>query len=206
MSRNLAIVQAIARRLAQSGVSANAISVAGMICGIGAGVALGCTTLVGPLEQRLLWFAGGLLIQLRLAANMFDGMVAVETGTTSAVGELYNEVPDRISDAATLIGAGYAVGGSMELGYIAACLAILTAYVRAVGKVAGAPQEFCGPMAKQQRMFLVTAVALYLAVTPASWHPDWQGRGLAAAVLLLIVVGCLATVVRRLVRIGGNLT
>lgn len=191
----------LADSLARRGVSPNAISTAGMICGIGAGLVLGFTSVTGGYAW-ILWLLAAALIQLRLLANMLDGMVAVAFGRTSPVGELFNEVPDRISDAATLIGAGYATGGQVELGYIAACVAILTAYIRVLGKVAGAPQEFCGPMAKQQRMFVVTAVAVYCGVTPQSWQPQW---GLSAGALLLIILGGLMTVVRRLWRIAANL-
>src|SRR5207302_9627498 len=88
----------------------------------------------------------------------------------SNLGELYNEVPDRISDAAVFIGAGFAWGGNIALGYIATILAIFTAYVRAAGKIAGAPNEFCGPMAKQHRMLVVTLICLYSEVTPHSWQ------------------------------------
>ena len=85
-------------------------------------------------------------------------MVAVVSGRASKVGELYNEVPDRVSDAAVFIGTEFAWRGNVALGYIATILAIFTVYVRAAGKIAGAPNEFCGPMAKQHRM-LVTTVA-----------------------------------------------
>jgi hypothetical protein len=82
---------------------------------------------------------------------------------------------------------------------------MFTAYVRAMGKVAGANQEFCGPMAKQQRMALVTAVAIYLAVTPASLHPAWRGMGLMSAALAIIILGSLVTAWRRLCRISRTL-
>jgi phosphatidylglycerophosphate synthase len=39
---------------------------------------------------------------------MLDGMVALASCRDSKVGELYNEVPDRVSDAAVFIGVGYA--------------------------------------------------------------------------------------------------
>jgi hypothetical protein len=69
--------------------------------------------------------------------------------------------------------------------------------------MAGAPQEFCGPMAKQQRMFLVTLLAIYNGLTPAGWQPRWSGgHGLAAMVLIVIIVGGLLTAVRRLLRTG----
>src|SRR5262249_47264128 len=137
--------------------------------GILAGVAFALTQLDGG---RLTYFlAAALFIQLRLLANMLDGMVAIASGKISAVGELYNDIPDRISDAATLIGAGYAWGGDPALGYIAACCALFTAYVRIMGKAAGTPQHFRGPMAKQQRMFLMTLLAILAALLPESWQP-----------------------------------
>lgn len=202
--------RAISRRLVAWHVSPNAISVAGMVSGILAGFMLASTS--HPADdshpQHFHFVVGAVLVQLRLLANMFDGMVAVESGKASRLGELYNEAPDRVSDAATLIGFGYAAGGSPSLGYVAACLAIFTAYVRTLGKAAGAPNDFCGPMAKQQRMFLVTAAALYAAATPRRWEPAWGpggAWGLAAAVLLIIVVGCVVTSIRRLWRIARAL-
>jgi phosphatidylglycerophosphate synthase len=109
-----------------------------------------------------LWLVAALGAQLRLTANVLGGMVALASGRDSKVGELYNEVPDRVSDAAVFIGAGYAWGGNVALGYIATILAIFTAYVRAAGKIAGAPNEFCGPMVKQHRMLVITVACLVL--------------------------------------------
>lgn len=178
-----------------------------MGCGIAAGLALAGTTHADG-WARFAWLVAAALIQLRLLANLLDGMVAIESGRASPVGELYNEVPDRVSDTATLVGAGYAVGGDIVLGYLAACAALFTAYVRTMGKAAGASQEYCGPMAKQQRMALLTLVALYCGLTPAHWQPTWGDsgeRGLATVALLLIALGSLLTAIRRLVRIAANL-
>src|SRR6185436_6697998 len=114
-------------------------------------------------------------------------------------GELFNEIPDRISDAATLIGLGYAAHSNPVLGYIAACMAIMTAYVRAAGKVAGANQEFCGPMAKPHRMNAVTAAALFCAFAPGSWQSFHNPIpvGVPALALLLIILGGVWTIIRR---------
>lgn len=206
-ARGWAIWRRTASWLARRGVSPNGISLAGMGCGVAAGLALAGTTHAGEWE-RLAWLAGAVLIPLRLLANLLDGMVAIESGRASPVGELYNEVPDRVSDTATLVGAGYAAGGDIVLGFSAACAALFTAYVRATGKAAGAPQEYCGPMAKQQRMALLTLVAAYCGLAPAGWRPTWggpDGPGLAAAGLLVIVLGSLLTAVRRLARIAAHL-
>ena len=191
--------------LASRNVSPDAISIAGMCACIIGGIALGLTSFV---DYRILWIIGALGAQLRLTANMLDGMVAIASSRTSKTGELYNEVPDRISDAAVFIGAGYAWGGNVTLGYIATILAIFTAYVRAAGKIAGAPNEFCGPMAKQHRMLVITLVCVYVAITPRSWQIITLNNsqiGLMTLGLIVIVLGCVITVVRRVARIAHAL-
>src|SRR5439155_1544730 len=82
-------------------------------------------------------------IQLRLLCNLLDGMVAIEGGLQSKSGDVFNEVPDRVSDALILLGAGYATAPALglawagALGSAAALLAVLTAYVRALGATVG---------------------------------------------------------------------
>ena len=201
-TRNRKWAQAATAWLAARHVSPNAISIAGMCACIVGGIALGMTSIA---DYRILWLICALGAQLRLTANMLDGMVALASGRASKVGELYNEVPDRISDAAVFIGAGFAWGGNIALGYIATILAVFTAYVRAAGKIAGAPNEFCGPMAKQHRMLVITLICLYSAVTPRSWQiisfNDSQ-IGLMTLGLAVIIVGCVITVFRRVSRIA----
>jgi phosphatidylglycerophosphate synthase len=205
-SREKLLSKKAASWLAARGVSPNAISVAGMVAGILAGAAFAATAVLD--WDRLLFILAALFMQLRLFANMFDGMVALQTNRASPVGELFNEVPDRVSDAAIFIGAGYAATSLPELGYLAACVALFVAYVRAEGKVAGAHQEFCGPMAKQQRMFVMTLVAIFLGLSPRAWRPiltTSPPTGLMAAGLMVIIVGGGWTAVRRLLRIAAAL-
>jgi phosphatidylglycerophosphate synthase len=190
------------------GISPNAISIAGMISGIGAGAAFGMTAM-GWGHIGIHFAAATLLMQLRLLANMLDGMVAVGTGQASPAGELYNEVPDRISDAAMLIGAGYAVGSAPALGYIAACLALFVAYLRAQGALVSGRQEFCGPMAKQQRVFVMTIAALYSGFAPAEWQidmPFYGSRQTMSVALVIVIAGIILTVFRRLNRIVAVLS
>lgn len=205
-ARNRPVFQRLAAWLAARGVSPNAISVAGMVAGIGAGAALAATPWAGPVPARLLFLAAAAMIQLRLLANMLDGMVAIGSGRASPVGELYNEIPDRISDFATLVGLGYALGGIPELGYIAAALAILTAYIRAVGKAAAVGSDFRGPMAKQHRMFLATLACLYMVLAPSEWR-QWGtlAWGPPTIALMVIVLGSALTAVRRLLGIAAKL-
>ena len=201
-SRDTRWANALAGALARRGVSPNTISVAGLGAGILAGVSFAATTFTEGWACRLCWLAGAVCVQLRLLANLLDGMVAVASSRASKVGELFNEFPDRLSDAATLIGLGYAAGGRPELGYLAAVGSLLTAYVRALGKSVGAPNVFVGPMAKPHRMALVTVAALACAALPADWV---SGYHVPAWALGVVAAGTFVTIVRRLARIAAHL-
>ena len=207
-SRQTNWARRIAKALADKNVSANAISVFGMVAAVLAGIAFASTTATdNNFVSRLLWFGGGLLCQVRLLCNLFDGMVAIAQAKASAKGELYNEVPDRVSDAAILIGLGFGFGGTPFVGALAAMAAVFVAYVRAMGKTVGAANDFAGPMAKPQRMAIVTVLAAFMSLAPNQWRSgfaaQWLGGfelGLTDIVLWLIVAGCVLTAARRLVR------
>src|SRR5262245_37734072 len=109
-SRELKLWQKLAAALAARRISPNLISVLGAVAGLAAGLTLLATRFTDGWDQRLLWLAAAAGIQLRLLANMLDGMVAIASGRASPLGELYNELPDRTSDLAIIIGAGYAQG------------------------------------------------------------------------------------------------
>jgi phosphatidylglycerophosphate synthase len=143
----------------------------------------------------LLLVAAALGCQARLICNLMDGLVAVEGGKRTADGAFWNEFPDRVSDTLILIGVGYGCGLPV-LGWAAAAFAVLTAYVRELGRANGLSADFCGPMAKPQRMAVLTGAAV-LAVA----EPLWGGQGgLLRAALWLVCLGSLATALRRAVR------
>jgi len=201
-SRDTKWAVAVAGRLARVGVRPNAISVAGTVFAAMAG---GGLWLAGETARDWRWSALLILavcgMQLRLLCNLFDGMVAIEGGFKTKAGEIFNELPDRFSDALIFIGAAYSVSDcscTRELGWTAAVLAMITAYVRALGASMGAGQHFIGPMAKQQRMALMTAACLIAAVAPI-W-PKLQY--VIPAALALVVAGCLMTIFRRCRRIA----
>ncbi len=91
----------------------------------------------------------------------------------------------------------------MELGWLAAIGAILTAYVRVLGTSLGAGTSFVGPMAKQHRMAVLTVACVLVAIV--SWFSDPLRRWVMYAALVLIVAGCVATIARRLKLIFGDL-
>lgn len=203
-SRDTAWAKATARWLARVGLRPNQISLLSVVFGVLAGAALVGAGLAGSVG-RVVWFlAAAGLMQLRLLCNLFDGMVAVEGGFKTKSGEIYNELPDRFSDAAILACAGYAWPASEwlhGLGWLAAVLALMTAYVRTLGAAAGTAQHFVGPMAKQQRMAVLTATCVATALLSACG----AAVDLVHPALGIIVVGCLVTIARRVWRVVREL-
>ena len=153
-----------------------------------------------------LYLAAATGMQLRLLANLMDGMVAVEGGLGSKTGELWNDLPDRFADGLVFVGAAYGLPElpfGVALGWTAAAAAIITAYVRVLGAAAGGGHHFLGPMAKPHRMAAMTAASL-LAAALTAVDRLWPQR-LVAAALAIILAGCAVTIARRLKRIAAEL-
>lgn len=192
-ARGNSVIQAIAAALVRSSLTPNAISVLSIVFAAAGAAAL-------------LWWptwgawACALGIQLRLLCNLFDGMVAVEGGKSSATGALYNEVPDRVADSVLLVALGYAAGLPWA-GWAAALLAALTAYIRTLGGALGQAQDFRGPMAKQHRMALMT---LACVAAPIEAMAIGSSYSLVVAVLV-IAAGSLLTCFTRLRAIARRL-
>ena len=116
-SRDCPFFKNLAAGLARAGATPNGISFASIVFGGCAGAALAATAHCEGWALRACWLGAAAFIQLRLIANLLDGMVAVEGGKGGPTGDLWNEAPDRVSDAAIFIGAGYAAGSSPMLGF-----------------------------------------------------------------------------------------
>jgi phosphatidylglycerophosphate synthase len=144
--------------------------------------------------------AAPLRFRPRLVCNLLDGMVAIEGGKKSSVGSLYNEFPDRIADSLFIVALGYAVGWP-ALGWFGALAAALTAYVRVFGGSLGFAQDFRGPMAKQQRMAVLTAACV---VGAAEWLFTGTQYALIAAAVI-IAAGSVVTCVTRTLAIVAQL-
>jgi len=180
--------------LARSAVTPNQISAVSVLFAAAGGA------LIVLVPNPAGWLLGALAVQLRLVCNLLDGMVAVEGGKTSKLGALYNEFPDRLADTLFLVPAGYAAGLPW-LGWAAALLAALTAYVRVFGGSLGLPQDFSGIMAKQRRMAALTlalvAQSLEWLVSPSTWS--------LAIGLAVIAAGSAVTCVTRTLAMAGEL-
>ncbi len=148
--------------------------------------------MLAPLGPGLVGFICLLLaaatIQARLICNLIDGMVAIEGGQGAKDGPFWNEAPDRLSDLLLLLGAGVAADDP-ALGALAAALAIATAYIRELGRAEGFPPDFSGPLAKPQRMAVLTVGTVLAAFYATEWT--------LTVTLWIIVIGTAVTILRR---------
>ena len=181
------------------GIHPNAISLGSIVAATGAG---GCFLLAG--EAIWLLIPAALLCYLRLWFNMLDGMVALSSGKASRSGEIFNELPDRVSDVLIFVGVAHSGLAHAHLAYWVAIAALLVAYVGTFGQAVGVHREFSGVMAKPWRM-----VALHIgAWITLAMHYAGNSLELGPAGLtwldwthIVILAGCLQSIWVRLARI-----
>ncbi len=189
-----------ARKLAKTKVTPNAISIASMGFSF---VGMVLAYWYSQEAHTILLFLVAISIQFRLLCNLFDGMVAIEGGKKTPAGELYNELPDRISDTFSILSLGFLVSGefSEAIVWLSVFLSVLTAYIRLLGVTMNCPQDFSGPMAKQHRMALITAVFLSVGVMRFFNFEQDYIEVLSNVSLNFLFVGLIMTCYRRVMNI-----
>jgi len=196
--RGSPIVTGLARGLIRIGLHPNHVSLLSILfAGLSALAMITGAGFESLWQRALLLAAAAALILIRSICNLVDGLMAVEGGMKSPAGEIYNDLPDRVSDLLMLVGAGTAIG-TMEgiaAGMAATILALLAAYVRVLGAAAGAGHDFRGPMAKPHRMLVIAIASLITILEPAL---GWSRGNVLRIALALVIGGCLITIIRRL--------
>lgn len=201
-TRDTSFARSSAQFLDKQGFSPNFVSVLSMVFATAAAL---CVWFGGEARELSSWFwwLGAILgIQCRLLCNLFDGMIAVEGGKSTPNGDLYNEIPDRYSDVVLFVAAGYAcqlqpLGAG--IGWATALGCVLTAYIRQHGASLTQAHDFGGPMAKAQRMFLLTVTCLLLPFS-SNWGFDLLLYSLACITFLTFL-----TFLLRLKRLSNKL-
>lgn len=193
-SRNTGWANAIAHKLTQWNVAPNTISLMSVFFSmVGCGLLL--STIFFGLNKYVAYILFAGCVQCRLLCNLFDGMVAVEGGKKTPNGDLYNDMPDRFADAFFIVPVGYIVGGiGVELAWLAALNAIMTAYFRWIGAYKTHNHYFNGPMAKQHRM----AVLTFGSIIAAACIPFGYDQIVYLAALGIMNIGLVATLFNRL--------
>ena len=173
--------EVLARALVGLGVSANAVTIAGLVlnCLAGAAVASGALAL------------GGLLFLLFSSLDFLDGAVARVSGTAGPFGAFLDSTLDRLAEAAVLLGlvSWYAAGREPLWAVVAAgamVTSFMVSYARARAEGLGYDCEV-GWLQRPERIILI---GVALALSPL------DARLLQGALLVLLAATALTTVQR----------
>ncbi|MFY9069867.1 CDP-alcohol phosphatidyltransferase family protein [Aliarcobacter butzleri] len=188
--------QKFASYLSKKDITPNQISIGSIVASFIASIFI---LLISNDNFFTIWISpilAALFIQMRLLCNLFDGMVALEGGKSTKSGELFNDIPDRVSDSLLFIALGYSITNisfGIELGYLAALFAALTAYVRVLGTSMQAGSCFKGPMAKQHRMAILTTALILTSFELSLFATDY----ILIITLFVIAIGSFLTIINR---------
>jgi CDP-diacylglycerol---glycerol-3-phosphate 3-phosphatidyltransferase len=135
-------------------------------------LAIGCGGLI--LWKNSLLILVPLLMLVRAALNVIDGVLAREHQMTSTLGAILNELADVVFDAAIYLPFGLLPGVSGYLVVVIVVLSIISEMAGVMGLVVGSERQYDGPMYKTDRgvMFSVIAVLFVFGVFPSPWL-DW---------------------------------
>ncbi len=175
----------LVRRLAAAGVTANPVTLAGVVFSLIGGGLIAWQ----PFATWTLLLLPGFLL-LRMALNTIDGMLAREHGQQSRLGVMLDELGDVVSDAALYLPLAWVPRVWVPLIEGVVVLAVVSELAGVVAVQVGARRQYQGPMGKSDRAlwFGALGLALGLGVPPG----DWINWGLGAMALLLV-----ATIVNR---------
>lgn len=171
------LVEPLADTLAARRVSPDAISATAIVVAAAGGACLAGSTAVPALLLLVPVVAAA-----RLILNLLDGMVARRTGTARPMGEVWNEVGDRVGDLLFIGALALVPAVGPALGLAAAIAALLASFVGLAARAAGGRRLYGGILSKPGRMF-VLAVAAPLAFILS------DPRVLAAGATILLVGG-----------------
>jgi CDP-diacylglycerol--glycerol-3-phosphate 3-phosphatidyltransferase len=115
-------------------------------------------------------FAGAVLVLLSAVADTIDGAVAVLTGRASRLGQVYDGLADRVSEACWLV-ALWLLGAPGWLLLVCGGLSWLHEYLRARATAAGMPDIGTVTVAERPTRIILVVVSLALAGVAAVVSP-----------------------------------
>ena len=183
-----ALLRPATNALAESGVTANQVTVAAVVLSMAAG---GVVALLRESPRVLLLLPAVLF--LRMALNAIDGMLAREHGQKSRLGAVLNELGDVVSDAALYLPLAFVPGFCPYLITAMVLLAVVSEMAGVVAVQVGASRRYDGPMGKSDRALVLGTTAFLVGVGVSTGV--WTDVVLGIVVLLL-----LATIVNRVAK------
>lgn len=152
----------IGKGLEQAGVSANFLTVVGVV------LSVITAFLIGAGELR--WAVLGLIASGFV--DLLDGAVARRTGQASPRGAFFDSVTDRVSDAVVLGGVAWYLAGESPylsiLAFAAAALSMMVSYERARAEGLGYDAKG-GLMERAERMVLLGIGLFFNILVPVLW-------------------------------------
>ncbi len=159
-----AVTAPVGSGIAKVGISANALTVLGLLASAGSAVAIGA---------GWLGLGVGLLVVTGLA-DLLDGPVAQAKGSSSARGAFFDSTSDRVTDALLLGGIAWYLAGSEGERWAVLPMAVLAvsliiSYERAKAELLGFVAKG-GLMERAERtVVLAVAVAFEVLLIPLLW-------------------------------------
>ena len=160
------LLRPLVRGLAQSGVTANQVTVAAVVL---SGIGGACIAVAPQASWPLLTLPAVLLA--RMALNAIDGMLAREHGMQSRLGAVLNEMGDVVADTMLYLPLALVPGFCPWLVVLMNILAVMSEMMGVVAVQIGASRRYDGPMGKSDRAFWLSVAALLrgLGVPPILW-------------------------------------
>lgn len=150
--------------LARLGVTANALTVVGLLAALGSAVAIATNRL----------FMGAVIMGVSALPDLFDGPVAKAAGTASTRGAFFDSVADRVSDALILGGLAWFLESSRGGHYAMLAFAlmgasVLVSYQRAKAESLG--YQASGGLMERAERLVALAVGLVFSnvLIPVLW-------------------------------------
>jgi CDP-diacylglycerol--glycerol-3-phosphate 3-phosphatidyltransferase len=152
------LLRPLVNGLARIGVSANQVTLAGLLLSLVAGALIAWTR-----GGRMLLLLPAVLF-VRMALNAMDGMLAREHDQKTSLGALLNELGDVIADTGLYLPLGLLPGFVPSLVVGVVVLSILTEMTGVIAVQIGASRRYDGPFGKSDRAFVFGVMGLLLGL------------------------------------------
>jgi len=152
----------IGDRLRRLGITADALTVFGLLCSVATAVLIA--------SGHLIWAVVGLTVAG--VSDLLDGSIARGSGQASPRGAFFDSVTDRVSDAVVFGGVAWYLAGQGAhlpvLAFAAAALAMLISYERARAEALGYSAKG-GLMERAERMVALGVGLAFDVLVPVLW-------------------------------------
>lgn len=174
------LLRPLVRKLAETGVTANQVTVSALILSALAGLLI----YLSP-QQHLLLLSIPIILFVRMALNAIDGMLAREFDMKTRLGAVLNELGDVLADCALYLPLALVPGVNAQLIIIIVLLSIISEMTGVVSIQIGASRRYDGPMGKSDRAFVFGVIALLLGLGVSA--KPWLSVVLSLMAILLAV-------------------